>query len=111
MKKLFLSSIAALFLATGAVHADDKLPEYMLGRWCYTPFGSTESQEIYFRPDLKDPGRKTCSDLTDGINIDQQGYDDETPADDAPSCIFAEIKRKEENTYLVYVHCKATHGE
>jgi len=35
MKKLLLTSIAALLLATGTAHAADKLPEYMLGRWCY----------------------------------------------------------------------------
>jgi hypothetical protein len=34
MKKLLPTGIAALFLATGAAHANDKLPEHMLGRWC-----------------------------------------------------------------------------
>jgi hypothetical protein len=34
MKKLLLTSIAALFLATGTVHADP-LPDIYLGRWCY----------------------------------------------------------------------------
>jgi len=33
MKRLLLSGIAALFLATGAVHAAE-LPEAMLGGWC-----------------------------------------------------------------------------
>jgi hypothetical protein len=33
MKKLLLSGIAALFLATGAAHADT-LPKEMLGNWC-----------------------------------------------------------------------------
>jgi hypothetical protein len=61
MTRFFIAGVAALFLATGAAHANDQLPEHLLGQWCSTPFASTESQVVYFRPDLKDPGRKTCS--------------------------------------------------
>ena len=106
MKKLLLISIAALLLATGAARANDKLPEYMLGRWCFSPFVGTKTQEVYFRPDQNSPGRTTCSDLTDGINIDQKGYVDESPADNADDCAFDNIKRKRKNTYLIHAHCK-----
>ena len=53
MKKLLLTGIAALFLATGVAHAADQLPEYMLGRWCYGNDVSTEAQVVYFRPNLR----------------------------------------------------------
>ena len=51
--------------------------------------------------------------MTDGITISQEGYDDNSPADDAPTCSFVinSIKRKEENTYLVHVLCITEHGE
>ena len=97
MKKLLLTGVAALFLATGTAHADDKLPEHWLGRWCSAPFVSTEAQVVYFR--------STCGDMTDGIMLKENSYIDEAPADDAPSCTFDKIKRKDEETYLVYLHC------
>jgi len=111
MKKLFLTSITALFLATGAARATDQLPEYMLGRWCAPAFINTKSLEVYFRPDHVERDRCCCSDMTDGITIDQKGYDDDSAADDAPACSFGAIKRKEEFSYLVHVLCKTEHGE
>jgi|SRR6516162_6808838 hypothetical protein len=109
--RTLITGIAALLLATGAAHATDQLPEYMLGRWCYGNDVSTEAQIVYFRPDIRTPDSRTCSDLTDGIIIDQEGYDDESVAEDASTCSFDKIERKEENTYLVHVHCKAAHGK
>src|SRR5262245_8348935 len=112
MKKALLSGIAMLFLATtGTAHAADQLPEWMLGRWCTSAEINTKSQKVYFRPDHVERDKWYCSDLTDGINIDQKGYDDEHPADEAPACSFGEIKRKEEFSYLVHVLCKTEHGE
>jgi hypothetical protein len=107
-----------MLLATGTAHAadplvcgteqgscrpykDPKFPEYWLGRWCRTPYGSTEAQEIYFRPE-----KCCCSDMTDGITIDQKGYEDEAPSDEAPVCLFDNIKQSGRDTYLVHVHCK-----
>ena len=105
MKKLFLTGIAALFLATGAAHATDQLPEHILGRWCNS-YASTKSQEVYFRPNHRDRESCCCSDMTDGITISQDGYDDDSPVDDAPSCLFDNIKRKDRDTYLIHAHCK-----
>src|SRR5262249_38035237 len=73
MKKLLLTSIAALLLATGTAHANDQLPEFILGRWCYGNDVSTEAQIVYFRPNHRDPERCCCSDMTDGITIDLGG--------------------------------------
>jgi hypothetical protein len=53
MKKALLTGIAALFLATGTAHANDKLPEHMLGRWCNS-FASIKAQEVYFCPNHRD---------------------------------------------------------
>jgi len=108
MTKLLLSGVAVLFLATGTAHANDQLPEHILGRWCSGPFVSTRSQKVYFRPYLKEDGRKTCSDMTDGIMIDQEGYEDEGPWDDAPKCSFDNIKREDRDTCFVHVHCTAS---
>ena len=78
------------------------LPKDILGGWCHTPFASTEDQVVYFRPSIHDPERSTCSDLTDGIYIDQKGYDDESPLDAPPSCVFDKIEQKGEGerTYV-----------
>ena len=43
MKKLLLTSIAALFLATGTAHADGRLPEAILGNWCWIEGGDEQN--------------------------------------------------------------------
>ena len=111
MRTKLLLTIAALLLATGTANANDQLPEYILGRWCAPAYINTKALKIYFRPDHVERDRWYCSDLTDGININQEGYDDESPVDDAPACSFSEIKRKEEFSYLVHVLCKTQDGE
>ena len=50
--KLLLTGVAALLLATGTAHANDLLPESVLGRWCHDGNISNESEEVYFRPDV-----------------------------------------------------------
>ena len=105
MKKLLLTGIAALSVhCASAAHAADQLPGYMLGRWCYSN-ASTKTQEVYFRPNLIDPERSTCSDLTDGIMLSQEGYEDETASDTNSSCVFDKIEQKEEDIYLAHAHC------
>ena len=39
MKKLFLTGIAALFLATGTAHAGE-IPKQYRGEWCLTKWGT-----------------------------------------------------------------------
>jgi hypothetical protein len=50
MKKLFLAGIAALFLATGPAHANervkDALPSSLSGVWCYQKFESQFMRDI-----------------------------------------------------------------
>ena len=43
MRTLFLTSIAALFLATGTAHATTRLPEAMLGNWCWIEGGDEQN--------------------------------------------------------------------
>jgi hypothetical protein len=47
MKKLLLTGIAAMLMATSAAHATERLPEHMLGQWC--PLGAVETNVIYVR--------------------------------------------------------------
>ena len=61
MKKLFLTGIAALLLATGAAHATERLPEAMLGNWCWIE-GCDEqnwNQQIFAR--VPPPGGVTVA--------------------------------------------------
>jgi hypothetical protein len=95
--------LAGILLVTPA-HADDKLPSYILGRWCYSPFVSNESQEVYFRPNTG--SGCCCTDMTDGISLNQEGYESEAPTDVPPVCLFDNVKRKDTDTYLVHAHCK-----
>jgi hypothetical protein len=96
MKKLLL---AVMLLATPA-HANDKLPVHILGRWCYSN-ASTGAQEVYFRSD-----GCCCSDSTDGITINPEGYESDAPVDVPLICLFDNVKRKDKDTNLVHVHCK-----
>jgi hypothetical protein len=102
--------LAGILLAGSPAYANDKLPAHFLGRWCYsnasTPTYRAEpllsgSQEVYFRPE-----GCCCSDLTDGITLDQEGYVSDAPVDVTTSCLFDNIKRKDRDTYLVHIHCK-----
>ena len=43
MTKTLLTGIAALFLATGAAHATERLPEAMLGNWCWIEGGDEQN--------------------------------------------------------------------
>ena len=46
--KLLLTGVAALLLATGTAHANDLLPESVLGRWCHDGNISNKSEELKF---------------------------------------------------------------
>jgi hypothetical protein len=96
---------AALLLATGTAHANDLLPESVLGRWCHDGKISNESKEVYFRP-----GGCCCNDMTDGITIDQEGYSDDSPVDNPGDCLFDKIERRGRDTYLIHTRCKRLAG-
>ena len=46
--KLLLTGVAALLLAIGTAHANDLLPESVLGRWCHDGNISNESGRSLF---------------------------------------------------------------
>jgi hypothetical protein len=110
MKKTLLAGIAVLLLGTGAVHADGKLPEYMLGRWCSDYLISTKSVEVYYRPDHADPNRCCCGDSTDGITINSEGYTEDGPGEDPVTCLFDKVEEKDRNIYLIHLRCKLETG-
>jgi len=112
MKKLLLTGIAALFLATGtahAVHDTTHLPEHWQGRWCYDSYISTKSQEVFFRPTHKNiNGEGVCGDFDDGIYIDEAGYINEgSMTGEQPACDFEKKVRGEGDTYVMHVVCSS----
>ena len=44
--------VRCALLATGTAHANDLLPESVLGRWCHDGNISNKSEEVYFRPGI-----------------------------------------------------------
>jgi hypothetical protein len=106
MKKLLLTGIAALFLITGAAQANDQLPEHMLGRWCADYNISTKGEKVYYRLDRVERDRNHCSDLDNGIVLDQEGYMEDTEADDNGECLFDKIERRDRDTYLIQTRCR-----
>ena len=108
--KLLLTGVAALLLATGTAHANDLLPESVLGRWCHDGNISNESEEVYFRPDHTGGNSCCCNDMTDGITIDQEGYSDNRPVDNPGDCLFDKIERRGRDAYLIHTRCKRLAG-
>jgi len=105
MKKLLLTGIAALFLATGQAHANDQLPEQILGRWCEA---STKGpNKIFYRPEFQ--GREGCVDFDDGVTFDENGFSNDSAASDSPeSCeewVFDKVERLQDNDYIISAHC------
>src|SRR5262245_27407362 len=86
MARWFIAGIAALFLATGAAHADT-LPSKMLGNWCQVT--TQEHRQTY--------ARGACN----GINLRRDGY--ETGED--YGCDFKRIKRLPNGSYFIRAEC------
>jgi hypothetical protein len=107
--KLLLTGVAVLLLATGTAHANDLLPESVLGRWCHDGNISNESKEVYFRRGTE-PNWCCRNDFTDGITIDQEGYSDDSPIDNPGDCLFDKIERRGRDTYLIHTRCKRLAG-
>jgi hypothetical protein len=96
MKKLLLAGIAALLLATGAAHATERLPEAMLGNWCWIEGGDEQNwnQQIFAR--VPPEG---CHGGDSLIRIDQNGIEGEG------SCTFGKIEQTGPNAFLIYTYC------
>ena len=84
MRALLLTSIATLFLATGAAHAIERLPEAMLGNWCWIEGGDEQNwnQQIFAR--VPPEGWHGGDSL---IRIDQNGIEGKG------SCIFGKTEQ------------------
>jgi hypothetical protein len=88
MRKIFLTGIAALFLATGTAHADP-LPDVYLGRWC---LWSGDPVEMYGSISTEKEW-EACRDRDRHMEITQRSltrYED--------SCKFVSIKYTGEKT-------------
>ena len=97
MKKVLLSGIAVLFLAsTGTAYADARLPEAMLGNWCWIEGGDEQnwSQQIFAR--VPPEG---CHGGDSLIRIDQNGIEGEG------NCTFGKIEQTGPNAFLIYTYC------
>ena len=94
--KVLLAGVAALLLATGAAHAADRLPEAMLGNWCWIEGGDEQNfnQQIFAR--VPPEGCRGGDSL---IHIDQNGIEGEG------SCTFGKMEQTGPNAFLIYTYC------
>jgi hypothetical protein len=89
MKKLFLTGIAVLLLATGAAHATD-LPSAMISRdWCW----SDEAKAYTQQPECDD----------NFLIVKQEGYE----SLEAGECVFDRIERVTQDIYQTHARCKS----
>jgi hypothetical protein len=98
MKRMFLTSVAVLFLATGTAHADT-LPDTMIGKWCYSTIIPDE-QQTPTQLVLTRRVNQNCS-ANNSVIIHQDGSDDEDG-----SCIFDKIEQIRANVFVVYHRCR-----
>ena len=96
MKKLLLTGVAALFLATGAANATVQLPDTITGNWCWIEGGDEQNwnQQIFAR--VLPEG---CHGGDSLIRIDQNGIEGEG------SCTFGKIEQTGPNAFLIYTYC------
>src|SRR5215831_9239605 len=113
MKKLLLTGIAALFLATGTAQAAEvaKLPDAMLGAWCGQwgwQFPDEDAEHWWRTEDVEDCGNRG------GIHVRKDGWD-YYRFGPRGSCKFASVQLlKDEPTeatrpgdvYRVHADCK-----
>jgi hypothetical protein len=91
MKTLLLTSIAALFLATGGAHARTLLPDSIVGEWCWVE-GDYNEQPIISR---RTPPE--CEGGDNGLYIDQEVVEGEE------SYTIVNVKQIGPNAFLVYL--------
>jgi len=98
MTRFFMTSIAALFLATGTARADP-LPKEMLGDWCRLPVRA-ERDQIY--------GRGTCNrDIH--LRVKRNRLEGGAGPEDY-GCDFKEIMRLPNGSYFIRAKCGGEGG-
>jgi hypothetical protein len=91
MKKMLLSGIAALFLATGTAHADT-LPKEMLGHWCQNSTDTKDFRRVY--------DRKNCHDSDGRLLVKPNDFEEWESG-----CDFKNITRLPNNSYFIRAEC------
>ena len=93
---ILITGVAALFLAAGTANATTRLPEAMLGNWCWIEGGDEQNwnQQIFAR--VPPEG---CHGGDSLIRIDQNGVEGEG------SCTFGKIEQTGPNAFLIYTYC------
>jgi hypothetical protein len=94
MKKLFLTSIAALFLATGAAHAD-VLPASIRSDYCW---GGNTDKVLYKRGE-------PCS--SNAASFSRTHYENARDVD----CDFIKIKKISKRVYRIQADCVDSHTQ
>jgi hypothetical protein len=90
MKTLLLAGVAVLFLATGAVYANDRLPDTIIGDWCFVEGPDFPNPQVYVHVPLEG-----CPENL--VRFEQEG---------AGGCIFDKIERGEGNIFTVFSRCE-----
>jgi len=96
-RKLFLTSIATLFLATGTAHAD-ALPKEMLGEWCR--IRNLSGREIYERYNSECTNIKLTFKRNSYRGVYGEGF----------GCDFKKIVRLPNGSYFVRAECGGEGG-
>src|SRR5262249_55144517 len=103
-KKLLITSVAALFLATGAARAawdtrfplpNIQLPEEMIGTWCLDGKTRAEEGTSYYTK------RDECPDDEETLTIRPDGWDEVWD-----NCPFTKITKEADGVYLIYSRCE-----
>jgi hypothetical protein len=88
MKKLLLSGVTMLFLATGTAHATDQLPAAMIKHWCWN-----DGERAYTQ-------QEQCG--HDFLIVRREGYE----SLEGGECVFDMVERVAQDTYQTHAKCK-----
>jgi hypothetical protein len=98
MKKLFLTGIAALFLATGTAHATTvTMPDKLHGEWCHIAGG--DEQNLHQQTFVRTASMDECQGGDGGITVDADGWGGEG------SCSPEKVEQITENVFAIYAAC------
>src|SRR5262249_37929072 len=103
MKKLLLTGIAALLLATGAAHAQpSKLPNEMMGEWCWDKFVDDDDDVSHY---WREEDAPSCDDV---LVLEQTRASFRRPISSMPptNCEFNSIEVADPGTYRIRANCE-----